>query len=80
MHNQPELDPVVINFINQWIETVKDNPSIVLGQWLYAFGAMSGLALKSQSLSKEQASGAVDYLNKAITIVYNNVDGRARIQ
>lgn len=75
-----ELDPQVLDFIHHWIEHVQQRPDIVLGQWLYAFGAMTGLALKSQELSKEEAGAAVAYLNKAITVIYNGVDGAAKIQ
>ena len=80
MQEQRELNPVVVDFINRWINTVQENPHIVLGEWLYAFGAMAGLAMKSQELDRDQAIGAVNYMTKAAALVYSNVNGKAMIQ
>lgn len=75
METNKQLNEKVVKFINNWIDEVNTNPEIVLGEWLYAFGAMSALALKSQELNREQLIGAIEYLYRSLKVVYENTDG-----
>jgi hypothetical protein len=72
MSQRPELSPVVVQFINDWVKSINNNPTTTLGEWLYAFGACSGLALQSQQLTAEQVEDAVGYMNNALTLIYKN--------
>lgn len=72
MNQQRELHPSVVKFINDWVDLCHKNQETTVGEWLYAFGAMSALAMRGVDLSKEQAEAAVDYLNQAVQMVYTN--------
>jgi hypothetical protein len=72
MNQRRDLSPVVVNHISVWLSTVEKHPQVTLGEWLYAFGAMSALALRSQNITKEQYAGAVEYLNEALSKLYSS--------
>lgn len=74
MERGKQLSKTVETFITDWVDQVNENPTIVLGEWLYAFGAMSALALKSQQLTQEQFKDASDYLTAALDLVYQNTE------
>jgi hypothetical protein len=74
MQSKRELSDPVVSFIHQWTNAVSNNPQVVLGEWLYAFGAMSALALKSHELTNEQMMDAVRYLNQCVNAVYKHAD------
>jgi hypothetical protein len=75
MEQRRELSEPVVQLINHWVKEVDSNPTIVLGEWLYAFSAMSAMALKSQDLTSEQLTDAVKYMNECLAKVYQNVPG-----
>jgi hypothetical protein len=72
MNQRAELHPVVVKFINDWVDLCRDNKETTVGEWLYAFGAMSALAMRGQDLTKEQEDAAVEYLNQAVQMVYSH--------
>lgn len=73
MTQKNELSEPVLKFITQWVDTVQKNPNVILGEWLYAFGSMSALALKSHEMSKEQLKDAVRFMNDSLAHVYDMV-------
>lgn len=72
------LSDVVQKFIFNWVDTVNDNKAVVLGEWLYAFGACAALALKAQNLTDDQVKDAMQYMSKAARLVYDNTEGQVR--
>lgn len=79
MSQQRELHPTVVKFINDWVEMCRNNQETKVGEWLYAFGAMSALAMRGQELSDEQAEAAIDYLVNSVQMVYSHA-GKAELQ
>lgn len=72
MNQQAELHPTVVKFINDWVDLCKDNKETTVGEWLYAFGAMSALAMRGVDLNTAQEKAAMEYLNQAVQMVYSH--------
>jgi hypothetical protein len=74
MNKRPELSETVQNFIQDWVDVVNEGEKVTLGEWIYAFGAMSAMALKSNQLTQEQFEDAQTYLSECMKMVYKNTE------